>query len=150
MAESALSAEVAAVTLLPAPTELVPRKTDAGNAEVTWVLPDDNPAGTVSVERSDDGGATWSDLATGLDADTESVTDTSISDGVPYVYRVTRTTPHATAVSEPAELVGEAFDVSIVGTNSPVNAGESLEVTVQVDNQGGRGTADVALSLEDQ
>lgn len=148
MTESALSGEVSAVTILPGPVDLTPEKT-ADGAELAWTKADDSPDGSVAIERSDDGGSTWSTIDSGLPASTESYTDTAISEGDQIVYRVVRSTDHAT-VSATEELVGAEYQVQIVGTNSPVQAGESLEVAVQVDNLGGRGSQPVSLTVEEQ
>lgn len=147
MAESELSGEVSATTVLPGPADLTPEKT-ADGAGLAWAKVDDSPDGSVAIERSDDGGSTWTTIVTDLSPDTESYTDTTISDGDPIVYRVVRSTDHATA-SVTQELLGAEYQVQIVETTSPVEAGESLNVTVQVDNLGGRGTQPVSLTVEE-
>lgn len=151
MSESALSAEASAVAILPPPESVTPQyQPDAGEAVVTWTLADDSPTGDVSVERSDDGGATWTAVATGLAlADTELV-DASITPGDPIYYRIVRSTAHATTRSNPAELLGPAVEVAIQSTNSPVEAGESLEIPVEVTNLGGAGTETLTLDITDQ
>jgi len=42
------------------------------------------------------------------------------------------------------------LEVTIVGTNSPVDVGEQLEVDVEVENLGGAGVGDVQLTVEEQ
>jgi len=42
------------------------------------------------------------------------------------------------------------LEVTIVGTNSPVEAGERLEVDIEVKNLGGAGLGEVDLTVEEQ
>lgn len=42
------------------------------------------------------------------------------------------------------------FEVTIVDTNSPVDAGDTLEVDIEVENLGGSGSQDVTLDVEEQ
>ncbi|PHQ43950.1 hypothetical protein Z052_02075 [Halorubrum sp. C191] len=142
---------MSAVTTLPPPVSVTPQyQPDAGEVVVTWTLADDAPDGSIGVERSDDGGATWTTVATGLAlADTEFV-DTSISPGDPIYYRIVRSTAHATTRSDPAELLGPAVEVAIQSTNSPVEAGEPLEIPVEVTNLGGAGTETLTLEITEQ
>ena len=42
------------------------------------------------------------------------------------------------------------FEITITGTNSPVEAGNILEVDVEVENLGGSGGDDVQLTVEEQ
>jgi hypothetical protein len=146
--ESELSAEVDAKTPLPAPVDVTPTNTESG-ADVTWDLPDNSPDGIVTVERSDDGGDTFSVIATGLPPSTESYSDSGVTAGDPVFYRIIRSTDHATSRTV-QELLGAELTVSIVETNSPVEAGEALGVTVELSNQGGRGTESVSLTVEEQ
>lgn len=41
------------------------------------------------------------------------------------------------------------FEVTIVNTNSPVDAGGVVEVEVEVKNTGGEGTQDITLGVEE-
>lgn len=41
------------------------------------------------------------------------------------------------------------FEVTIVGTNSPVPAGETVEVEVLVENTGGGGEQEITLGIEE-
>jgi hypothetical protein len=146
--ESELSAEVDAKTPLPAPVDVTPTNTASG-ADVAWDLPDNSPDGIVTIERSDDGGDTFSVITTGLSPSTESYSDSNVPAGEPVFYRIVRSTDHATSRTV-QELLGAELTVSIVETNSPVEAGESLGVTVDISNQGGRGTEAVSLTVEEQ
>jgi hypothetical protein len=42
------------------------------------------------------------------------------------------------------------LEVTIVSTNSPVEAGQQLEVDVKAENLGGAGEGDVELTVEEQ
>lgn len=99
MAESDLSSEVAATTVLPAASGVSATENSNGNIDLSWTVNDDSPDGGQDIERSSDGGSTWTDVATGLGDDTTSYTDTSVSEGVTYEYRVERNTDHATTTS---------------------------------------------------
>lgn len=93
------SNEVNETTVLPAPSIGGPSVDSSDNVVVPWTNNDDSPDGGIDVERSSDGGSTWTDVATGLSPFTTSYTDTSVSEGETYQYRVERNTDHATATS---------------------------------------------------
>lgn len=151
MSESALSAEASAVATLPPPVSVTPQyQPDTEEAVVTWTLADDAPAGSVAVERSDDGEGTWATVAAGLALSDTEVVDPAITPGDPIYYRIVRSTAHATVRSEPAELLGPAVAVAIQSTNSPVEAGEPLEIPVKITNLGGAGTETLTLDITEQ
>lgn len=95
--ESDLSAEVNAVTVLPAPSSLSASISN-GDVALSWTVSDDSSDGGIDVERSTDGFSTITTLAT-LDDDETSYTDTSGTGGTAYEYRIERNTDHATATS---------------------------------------------------
>ena len=98
-ADSQLTNEVDATTPLPAPTL---DSLDAGTPQeitIPYTLEDDSTDGDVLIERSADGGATWSKIATVTDLSTTAYTDTGLLDGQEYTYRLTRRTDHAETTS---------------------------------------------------
>jgi len=99
MAESALSAEVNGVTVLPSPTIGTVSVDSDGNVVVPWTNNDDSPDGGIDVERSTDGFASVTTVVSGLAPSTTSYTDTSVSGGTTYEYRIERSTDHASATS---------------------------------------------------
>jgi len=100
MAESDLSTEVNAVTVLPA-ASAPSASVDAGTEEValSWTNNDDSTDGGIDVERSTDGFSTITTAASGLSPSTTSFTDSSISAAESYEYRIERNTNHAAATS---------------------------------------------------
>lgn len=103
MAESDLSSEVNATTILPAPTIGTPSYSN-GEVTVPWTNNDDSPDGGIDVERSTDGFSTVTTVASGLSPSTESYTDTTVTEGMTYEYRIERNTDHATATSGTASV----------------------------------------------
>jgi len=96
---SQLTNEVDATTPLPAPTF---GTLDAGTPReitVPYTLEDNSTDGDVLIERSADGGATWTEIATVTDLSTTAYTDTGLLDGQEYTYRLTRRTDHAETTS---------------------------------------------------
>ncbi|MEE6210861.1 LamG-like jellyroll fold domain-containing protein [Salarchaeum sp. III] len=96
---SNLTEEQVATTTLPAPTL---DSLDAGTLReitVSYTLPDNSTDGDIVIERSTDGGATWTTVATITDLSKTSYTDTGLLDGVSYTYRLQRRTDHASAES---------------------------------------------------
>ena len=104
MAESDLSNEVNATTVLPAASNLTTIVNNNDNVDLSWTNNDDSIDGGIDVERSSDGGSTWNDLVTGLSPSTTSYEDTSASVGNTYKYRIERNTDHATATSVTATI----------------------------------------------
>ena len=134
MAESALSSEVTATTVLPAPSGLSSSYSD-GTISLSWTNNDDSSDGGLEVERSTDGGSTWSTLASGLATTTTSYDDTSVSTDSTYDYRVTRNTDHATATSgtttvQTLNQIGTAqIDKSGTTLDVPIYSQDSLDAT---------------------
>jgi hypothetical protein len=95
--ESSLSDEISATTVLPRPSNLSETKNN-GEIDLSWTNNDNSANGGIDVERSTDG-STWSTIASGLSTSTNSYTDTSVSGGTSYNYRIERNTNHATAIS---------------------------------------------------
>ena len=104
MAESDLSAEVNATTVLPAPSLLSATATDNGNVDLSWTNKDDSIDGGIDVDRSTDGFSTVNTVTSGLSPSATTYTDTSTSGGEIYEYRIERNTDHATATSETATV----------------------------------------------
>lgn len=90
---------VSATTDLPAPTLDSIDDTVKRELTLTYTLNDDSTDGDVLIERSEDGGSTWSEVATIADLSATQYTDTGMLDGERYTYRLTRRTDHATAQS---------------------------------------------------
>jgi hypothetical protein len=126
MAESDLSSEVNATTVLPAPSN-VSGSFSSGSISISWTNNDDSSDGGIDVERSSDGGSTWSDVTTGLAPSTTSYDDLSITSGESYQYRIERNTDHATATSSPS---GTIQTLNQIGTARIDNAGTTLNVPV--------------------
>jgi len=104
MAESGLSNEVNATTVLPAASNVSASTNSNGNIDVTWTNNDDSTDGGIDVERSTDSFSTANTVVTGLSPSTTSYTDTTVSDGKTYEYRIERNTDHATATSATASV----------------------------------------------
>lgn len=120
MAESDLSSEVQATTVLPAATGLSGAESN-GDVELSWTNNDDSSDGGIDVERSTDGFSTANTVASGLAPTTTSYTDTTVSEGTAYEYRVERNTDHATIDSLSSE-------VSVL---APPTAPSNLNASVQ-------------------
>lgn len=95
------SEEANATTILPSATNVSATTNSNNNVDLSWTNGDDSTDGGVDAERSSDGGSTWTDVTTGLAVTTESYTDTSVSVGTTYDYRIKRNTDHATTTGGP-------------------------------------------------
>ncbi|WP_436935716.1 hypothetical protein [Halovenus marina] len=126
MAESDLSAEVNATTVLPSASD-VTASYASGSISLSWTNNDDSSDGGIDVERSSDGGATWSDVITGLAPSTTSYDDSSVTAGESYQYRIERNTDHATATSSQS---GTIQTLNQIGTARIDKAGTTLDVPV--------------------
>lgn len=88
------------------------------------------------MERSSDGGSIWSDVTTGLSPSTTSYTDTTVSKGVTYTYRIERNTNHATSTSGTTS-VDTGFDIYIDGDQVKEITIDGTSVTeVTIDGTG--------------
>lgn len=74
------------------------------SVEVTWTNNDDSPDGNIDIERSSDGGSSWTTIASGLSTSATSYTDSSVSSGTDYQYRIERNTGHASSTSGAASV----------------------------------------------
>ena len=109
------------------------------------------------VYRTDgDSGAFPDDFTTVIETDpeTESATDSDLPEDTTFSYRVVAVEDSVESDPTDADPVttptGE-FVVEIVGTNSPVGVGETLELDVEVTNQGGAsGETTVEADLTEQ
>lgn len=119
------SPETTTTTDLPAPTL---DSLDAGTPQeitIPYTLEDDSTDGDVLIERSADGGSTWSKIATVTDLSATAYTDTGLLDGQEYTYRLTRRTDHAettsatvsaiTSLPAPTNLTAPTIDDTSVG-----------------------------------
>lgn len=100
---SDLSNEVSATTVLAAPSIGEPTF-DSGAVVVPWTNNDNSSDGGIDIERSSDGGASWSSVSTGLSPSTKDYSDSTVSQGKTYEYRIERNTDHATATSGTATV----------------------------------------------
>jgi len=124
MAESPISAEVNATTVLPAPSSLSATVNSNNNVDLSWTNNDDSSDGGIDVERSTDGFSTVNTVASGLATTATSHTDTTVSEGVEYRYRIERNTDHATATSGTTTVVIPIAEARID------NAGTTLKVPI--------------------
>lgn len=147
---TASTPEASVVTPLLAPTNLS-ASINGDDIDLSWTVDYDTSIGTLAVERSTDGGETWTELTSGLAAGTTAYTDTAPDKTPEYTYRVIRSATNATAVSEPVTIAFPTeFAITIIETNSPVDAGETLSATVLVENTGGPGSDNITLSVQEQ
>lgn len=125
--DNRLSNEVSAVTILPVPGS-VTATDDPSGIEVTWSKEDDSSDGGFAIERSADGGSTWSTVTTGLSTGTTSYTDTTTSPGERYLYRVVRNTDDAssTSSSDAATTLASVIQTAS-GVRKTINAINSTE-----------------------
>jgi len=123
-----------------------------GNSEIVipWTQQDAVADGGVDIERATNGGS-FSTVASGLDpAAGEYATGTPVPDTDTYTYRVERNASGASATSGTADVFVD-YQITITGTNSPVEAREALDVNVDVTNNGTiEGDQDITLSLTEQ
>jgi len=115
-----LSSEVTATTGLPAPSNVSATVISTSEISVSWTNNDDSPDGEIIVERSTDGFATVTTVASGLSPPTASFNDSTAPTGEPVEYRVERTTDHATATSDPSPAVGVATATAVESNGSGV------------------------------
>jgi len=101
-----LSSEVTATTELPAASSVSAAVISPSEISVSWTNNDDSPDGRIDVERSTDGFATVTTVASGLSPSATTFTDSAPPVAEPVEYRVERTTDHATATSDPSPAVG--------------------------------------------
>ena len=97
MAESNLSSEVNSVTSLPAPTNL--SISISSTVDLLWKNNDNSSDGGIFVERSDDGGSTFSSISDSLSVGTSSYQDDIPTGQDSARYRVVRSTDHKTSRS---------------------------------------------------
>lgn len=111
---SSTSAEAASTTSLPAPSNTSTSTVSADQVDISWTNNDDSSDGNIDVERSS-GGSAWTTAASGLVTTTTSYTDSSVSGGTDYQYRIERNTDHASSTSGTAS-VHVGFNIFIDGT----------------------------------
>lgn len=93
--DTALSAEAAATTALPA-ASVTPDTSTEDEITLSWTKADDSPDGTWELYRSEDG-SLGTLIETFTDLSTASYTDTGLDDGEEYIYTLRRVTDHAEA-----------------------------------------------------
>jgi hypothetical protein len=147
---SGTSNETSESTVISAPTIGTPYADANSNVVVPWTKNDDSSDGGWDVERSTDGGASWTTVAAGLSPSTTEYTGASVPDTATYTYRVRRVTDHESERSGTVDVYVD-YVVTITSTNSPISAGETLDVQVDVTNQGTiEGDQAVELIMEEQ
>ena len=126
------STNVNSVNATPGTTPTAPTLLDAvpgdGRATVSWSAPVSNGGFALTgyrVERSSDGGSTWTLLVNSLN--TTSWVDTSLVNGVTYTYRVSAQNALDYGVSSTTEVV--PFGASLAPTNLSAVAG-STQATI--------------------
>jgi hypothetical protein len=103
--DSQLTAEVNASTPLPAPTHETLDKSTPREVRIGYTLNDNSTDGDIRIERSADGGTTWTESASITDLSTTEYTDTGLLDGQEYTYRLTRRTDHVETGSATASAI---------------------------------------------
>ena len=91
--------EVDATTPLPTPALDALDTATAREIVVEYTLTDNSSDGDLTIERSDDGGLTWTTVTTVTNLSTTEYTDSGLLDGMEYAYRLTRETDHASVQS---------------------------------------------------
>ena len=91
--------EVDATTPLPTPALDALDTATAREIVVEYTLTDNSSDGDLTIERSDDGGSTWTTVTTVTNLSTTEYTDSGLLDGMEYAYRLTRETDHASVQS---------------------------------------------------
>lgn len=162
--EAAPSVDLTAVSFdlaIEAPTALTATVVDTGSGaavDLTWADESDDEDGT-RIYRSAVSSPTFPGDYTVVGeagADVETFRDDTVDYETSYTYRAVAFVANS-GESEPSGEAtatigqGPTFEVSITATNSPVEAGETLTVDVDVVNVGDfDGEKDVALSVEEQ
>lgn len=145
MGESDLSSEVNATTPLPASLiDSVSATSDS--VTVSWTVGDNSTDGTIDVERSTDGFSTVTTVASGLSTSTTSYTDSTVSQGETYAYRVERNTDHATATSGTAETT--LFVRSLTADGAGDATVDRSKTTSRETTADGSGTASVSRVID--
>ncbi len=132
MTESNISNEAASVTVLPAPSSLS-TSYDSANDEVniSWTKTDDSSDGSYTVERSEDGGSSWTNVTTITDLSVTSATDTAPPVGS-LNYRVLRSTAHTSVTSNTAETTIPTWTILIDGQKA-TGLLDGEDITILVD-----------------
>jgi hypothetical protein len=103
---------------------------------LSWSKVDNSTDGGWDVERSTDGGSSWTVIATGLSPSKTAYTDGMVSEGTPYTYRVRRYTDHASTYSNTATVPTPAVE----------SAAAVSAVTAAVGDETGIGVEAAAVS----
>jgi len=128
MVESSLSSEMSAVTILPAPSGLS-ESINAGVVTLSWTNNDDSVDGNIIVQRSADGGSTYTDVAT-IAYDATSYSETPPSGQSTYDYRIKRETDHASATSNVVSVTLTVTDTPSIqnSISSTLSSTNSIEI----------------------
>jgi hypothetical protein len=124
------SAEVDAVTVLPAPTGLTVDAVSATTADISWV--NNHDTGTETVQYKPTSASSWTDAATGLSLSTASYQLTGLRTGEAYDVRV------AAVTADDLSLDNSNFDVAPGETwafSKPLTV-EDSEFSKPLDNAG--------------
>ena len=81
-------------------TNLTASNSNPNEIDLSWTLPTGDTATSILIERSSDGGATWTTVATLSDPTSTTYADTNLTPGQSYIYRVTNT--NSTGSSPPS------------------------------------------------
>lgn len=113
---------IAPLTAPPAPTVT----SGSGLNVVSWQSVNDTALGSVTLERSTDGGSSWSSVASGISPTTTTYDDTNVTSGTTYQYRLKRITSHTSVTSRPSdpmEYIGapDGLSVSVSGSDLQVS-----------------------------
>ncbi|QOV88077.1 fibronectin type III domain-containing protein [Humisphaera borealis] len=145
-AESTPSASDDVTTPLAMPTALAAASPTATSVELTWTNVS-TAAEDVVIERSADAGANWSTLAT-IDAVNDSYTDSTVSEGSAYQYRIhaiktgnaSSTTAAASVITLPAtptSFDATVFSLSQIDLAWNDNAGSETGYRIERSENGG-------------
>lgn len=122
----------------------------SGDVVVNWTNNDDSSDGGIDVERSTDGFSTVTTVGSGLSASTTSYTDSTVSQGKTYAYRVERNTDHATATSgqESIYVPKQLFRTSVLSGDAVLTATRSSILKERADTIRADGELNATRSVD--
>lgn len=142
--ESNTSNEESGQTPLPTPTLDNINDTIERELTINYTLNDDSSDGDLLIERSTDGGSSWSDLATITDLTLSSYTDSGLLDGEQYSYRLTRRTDHASQQTAASSTTTQLLRP----TNISVSEVSGDNITVAWDDNANNGNYRLYVSRD--
>ena len=137
---SPVSNEVDTTLAVPAPSIDSLDASTQREITVAYTLADNSTDGDVLVERSTDGGSTWTEAGTASDLSATELVDTGLDDGAEYTHRLTRRTDHTEATSGTLSVT----------TIAPAPTLDSLTVDGDILDVAGTDTGNSELSHEIQ